>query len=218
MQTNPQEDNWVTRMGAFTFNPLVVRQIFLMMTRAHYIDPEHFGPRKDKMLQFVWSKEKESKLLIDYDFNYKEDSQEKRPAIFVGTDDYAFSRKVSDNHKSANDDRSGMQSIKRASTNVIIRHVADSPEDALILGDMTGQFFRGIQPFLMESWQKSGAVSIEVQRLATSKPFQKRSEQANQKFMADLVINLIFDDLWWHFTESHRLKTFSFQLAMDTLS
>ena len=200
--------------------PMTIRSTFLLLTRLHYSDIENYGTQRERLKTFVWHRDaKQRTLFIDYDFNFsnKPETLEQRPAIYVGTSDFAFKKSVVDNQKTLTPSRDAEQFFKVAQTTVILRHIAKAPSDALLLGDMTVQFYLGIRKPLQEK-MRGNLLGFEVIQMLTSRPFERAPESADQQFMADVVIELLYPASWWTFRESHRIKTVTFDLALQELT
>ncbi len=196
--------------------PVSLRKIFILLTRVHYSDSEHYGELKPQFEKFIWSKEETKRTLhIDFDYNFDPAKVDRRPALFVGTSDFTFTQKVIDNMHSQTEDRAGTQYVMMTAVDVIIRHIGKTPDEALALGDMTCQFFNGMRKMLQERMKFS---QVNVGKLMTSRPFDRSSNQADQQFMVDLLINLQYNSAWLTFREGHRIKTAKFeQLAAYSL-
>jgi len=203
---NPSLQEFLTNVG---WNILTIRRVFLLLTRAHYSDPVNYGRQQEQFKNFVWNADPEkSTMAIDLDFDFDLTKLEKRPALFIGTDDIAYRKAVVDNSRGLNKDGSGQEYVYMGSTNVIIRHVAKTADESLALTDLTRNFFKGMRKMMMEN----GVLSrYEVPRITTSKPFQKAPTQADQQFQSDLLISIEFNDPWTIFRESHRIEHINFQ-------
>jgi hypothetical protein len=212
----PDDVNVVDGLSQVTLNPVTIRGIFLLLTRLHYSDAEHFGLARQWMKNFIWSDDpKVRKLFIDYDFNYApaandQDKLDQRPAVFVGTDDFHFEKLVTDNLAGHTSDRSASRNVKNASTKVLIRHVSRTPDEALQLADLSCQFFMGIQTLIQN---KLRVRQIQTEMIKTSRPFEHEPEQADPHFMADLIVGLDYEYSWNIVTEGHRIKTWGFEFA-----
>jgi hypothetical protein len=191
------------------WNILSIRRVFLLLTRVNYSDPKNYSRMAEKFKNFIWNMDKEkSSIQIDLDYDFDVEKLEKFPAIFVGTDDIAYQKKVIDNQVRKNEDGSGEEYIYIGSTNVIIRHIGKTADESLAMSDLSRNFFKGMRKMMMENGRLR---TYEVPRITTSKPFQRAPEQADQLFEADLLVNISFDDPWIIFRESHRITHINFQ-------
>jgi hypothetical protein len=192
------------------WNILTIRRVFLLLTRVHYSNPNNYGRQAAQFKEFVWNADPEkSTLAIDLDFDFDATKIEKRPAIFVGTDDVLYRKPIVDNSVGLNEDGSGQEYVYIGSTNVIIRHVGKTADESLAMVDLSRNFFKGMRKMMMENGVLS---AYEVPRITTSKPFQRSPIQADQQFEADLLISIAFNDAWTIFRESHRITQIDFEL------
>jgi len=192
--------------------PVTIRGLFILLTRLHYSDPDHYGKLKSKLQNFVWAKEaKDRTVLVDYDYNFDSARLDLRPAIFVGTSDFDFKKVVVANQISQTDDRSGELFGKIASTNIIIRHIGKTPDESWALGDLTTQFYMGITKLLQERLKPQ---SFEVVSLKGSRPFEHKEQEADQNFMVDLIMNFQYNAAWLVVREGHRIKKVTYQQSL----
>jgi hypothetical protein len=208
----------INEMSKLVLTPVTIRRIFLLLTRLHYSDNANYGKFKEVFANFIWHKdEKLRKLQIDYDYHYDPKNLDRRPAIFVGLDDIRFNKVVIGNRSGDSEDRSGEEFTKTASTNVIIRHIGKTADEAPALADLSSQFFMGITPMIHDSL-RGKILEYDVIGLKSSRPFERSSEQADQNFCSDLIIALSYNSIWMTSFESHRIKTISFQTSLAELS
>lgn len=213
----PLEPSFLQGMAAENrfITPYSLRRMFLLLTRVHYSDSAHYGDMMppDRLGKFIYSKDpKLCTLPVLFDYNYSPKNSDAKPAIYVGTDDFEFLPKVVNNQQGANEDRSGMVYGKEEATHIIVRHTSGSPDETLMLGDLTSQFFLGIREKLQEELNFR---SFDVQRLVTAKPFLRGPEEADTQFIVDLVMEVRFNAAWLTLRESHRIKTIGFRQAKD---
>lgn len=203
-------------LSHISMSPLTLRRTFVMLTRAHWSDPENYGPFRAKMERFVWSSDpKQQNLFIDFDYNYDPTKLDRRPAIFVGTSDFDFIKIVVDDHKKTLEDRSGQESAMGCACTIIVRHIGKTAEDSWAMGELSAAFFLGIRQMMQE---RAKFRSYEVIKLLASRPFEKASQQADKEFMVDLVIGVQFTAAWNTIRESHRIKTIAFKAAQEDFS
>lgn len=206
----------VDGLSKIALNPLTIRKMFLLLLRAHYSDAENFGALKERMAQFVWSKDETAgQLYIEYDYRFDASKKDRRPAIFCGTSDFNYLATAVNNTKETLDDRSGEQSGKFISTTVIVRHVGKNAEDSLALAELTAAYFMGIRTMLQERVKVS---KFDVVKLVTSRPFERTSEQQDEQFYADLIAEFSYVYIWNTIRESHRIKTIGFKSALELFS
>ena len=185
-------------------DPVSLRRIFLLLTRNHFADPENnYGGVPKAFKSFKYSdNDKERTLHIDLDYDYDEAQTEKRPIIFVGIKDFIFSKEVIDNFKDISDDNSKKDYVNLMATQVILRHVAMTPDEALMLGTLSTSFFLGIRSELLN---KLSLAKFEIKSL--SPPINiKGEDSADTQFKTDLLIDLVYHNSWETNSQSHRIK------------
>lgn len=204
------------QIGNIALNPVTVRGIFLMLTRIHWSNPDHYGALKPKMQGIVWNKDAKLRTLgVDYDFNFDPQKLDQRPAIYVGTSDFDFLKVVVDNRRGQAEDNSSEDYTKIASTNVIIRHIGKTPDESWQMADLTAQFFMGMRKLIQERLKVH---AFEVVKMVASRPFERATQQADQQFIVDLILNLQYNAAWLIVREGHRLKTVTYKQSLDDYS
>jgi len=193
--------------------PVTIRNIFLLLTRLHYSTPENYGPMKKKLQQYVWSSDPKVRTIhIAQDYEYDAGKLDKVPAIFVGLDDIEYKKVVTGNHNKFSYDRSGEHLVKTASTKVIIRHIGNSADEAMTLENLTVQFFLGLQPIIRDTLPQ--VMEYDVLGSKSSRPFEKTSQQADQRFISDTIIAFGYNSAWLVRFESHRIKTIDWETCL----
>jgi hypothetical protein len=194
--------------------PVTLRSVFLLLTRLHYSDPANYGQMSKKFEKFIWNADPKIRTLhIDYDYNYGPSALDRRPAIYVGTDDVMFNKVVMDNYASHTFDRSGERKNKVAKTIIIVRHIGSSPDESLALADMSADFFMGIGSMMKDAMGQR-LMEYEVTGVKSSRPFEKSAQQADQNFIADLLIGFAYNSAWLINYESHRIKTITYEQSL----
>lgn len=215
LEGNPDE-LMLDMIGDIALNPVTVRSIFLLFTRIHWSSPDNYGQMKPKMAGMIWHREPKQRTVgVDYDYNYDPAKLDQRPAIYVGTADFDFLKIVVDNRKSQTDDNSGENYAKIASTNIIIRHIGKTPDESWQMADLTAQFFLGMRKLIQERLKVH---AFEVVKMVASRPFERTSQQADQQFIVDLILNLQYNAVWLIVREGHRLKTVTYKQSLDDYS
>ena len=200
-------------LNKIQLTPVTVRGIFLLLVRLHYSSTENYGPMKEKLKNYIWSKDpSKSTITATYDYDYDPAALDKKPAIFVGLDDIEYKKIVTGNHSHHTYDRAGEHLVKTACTKVIIRHIGSSPDEALTLENLTCQFFLGLQPIIRDTLPQ--VMEYDVVGSKSSRPFEKNSQQAQQRFISDTIIAFSFNSAWLVQFESHRIKTISFEQCL----
>jgi hypothetical protein len=211
-QGSAADSTLLEELATVALTPVTIRKIFILLTRLHYSDPDHFGSLKPKLSKFVWSADLKLRgIHIDFDYNYDPEKTDLRPAVFVGTSDIDYRKLVINNQQSQTADRSGEIFVKQAGTNIILRHIGKTPDETWALGDMSAQFYMGITKMLQERLKVS---SFEVVKLMASKPFERKSQEADSQFIVDLIMNLQYNAAWLTTREGHRIKTITYAQSL----
>lgn len=218
-EENPLTESQLLRdISGLQMTPFNIRRIFLLLTRLHYSNSSHYGDAKqqEQFRNYTWDQDPtKSGIKIDFDYHYNPETLDKFPAIFVGTDDYAFKPLAVDNYHSTDLYNAGEVKARRGETAVIIRHVSSTPDEALQLGDLSYQFFSGIDILMRETLK---LVRYEVPQLKTAKPFLAQKTEADQQFSVDLLIQIAFNATWLIVRESHVIKSISLEAAQQFAS
>jgi hypothetical protein len=204
-------------VGRLVLTPVTLRRVFVLLTRLHYSDPANYGEFSKRFENFIWSADpKIRQLHIDYDYNYNPAAIDRRPAIYVGTDDLEYRKTVLDNHNQCTPDRSGELKNKVAVTKIIIRHIGATADETLAMADLSAQFFMGIGSMMKDALGQR-LMEYEVVGVKSSRPFEKSGEQADQNFIADLLISFAYNAVWLIKYESHRIKTITLEQSIAEL-
>lgn len=215
LEGNP-DDLMLDTLANIALSPVTIRGIFLLLTRIHWSNPDHYGSMKPKLKNMIWAKDSKVRtVLVDYDYNYDPAKLDQRPAIFVGTTDFDFRKVVVDNRRSNTDDNSGEDYANIATTNVIIRHIGKSPDESWTMADLSSQFFLGMRKLIQERLKVH---AFEAVKLVASRPFERATQQADQQFIVDLILNLQYNAVWLIVREGHRLKTVTYKQSLDEYS
>jgi hypothetical protein len=191
-------------------DPVSLRRIFLLLTRNHFASPEdNFGGVPTAFKKFKYSDDpKEKTVHVDLDYLYKENDTERRPAVFVGVGDFDFETVVLDHYADKSEDNATTEYVNMASTQIVLSHVALSPDEASMLGTISASFYLGIRPAIKNAL---GTSEFDVKKLTKAKPI-KGPDAADTQFRSDLIISLRWDNTWETHTESHRVKKISFNI------
>lgn len=189
-------------------NQYTFRRIFLLMTRMLYADPNNYGSLADRFSRFIWSKDKKlSTLEVESDFSYDPANLDTVPSIYVGCGAITYATSVINNQAGSNPDRSASEHQRNASCPVKLTHITKSPDEVQQLGDLTAQYYLGMQTLFQT---RMNIRSYEVAMLTEVRPVKTSNEKADKQFSVDLIINLGFNASWLTFTESSRIKTMTF--------
>lgn len=197
----------------FAQAPTTLRRIFLLLTRAHFSDPAHYGIQRERMRNFRWDKdESKSTVKIELDYVYDPAKTDSGPAIYVGMGDFSFKQSVMNNREGATADRSGQRFSLQGGCSLILRHVSQQAEESLVLAEMSFDFYVGIREYLMRRLSLSGFNPLQI---STPRFFQADDAvKANKRYISDFVINISYTPAWTEFQESHRIRQITFGQAL----
>lgn len=206
----------VDHLADMSITPVTLRRIFVTLARLHYSDANNFGEKVPPAFkQFIWSKDpQKSRLRIDNEFIYDVKKVDLLPGIFVGCGDTLYAKKVVDNQRAPTSSRDGQSYVKIGSTTVTLAHITMTPDEALMLGDISSQFFMGIQTLMQE---QAGFLTYEVASTSRVRMLKTSAEERDKQFAVDLNINIQFNAVWTIFRESHRIKTISVSQSIAEL-
>lgn len=207
--TTPNLENiGLDQLSHQMLNIAMARRVFLLLTRAHFSDPSHYGHLAGPLNQCRWSADSAvCTLPVEYDFDYDPAKTDRRPAVFVGCGDVTMSRKVIDNSSKVTADGKGEEFANVGSYPVIIRHIGKTPDESLLLADLSFQFFLGIRKLMKE---KAQLRLFEVAGVNTTRPFERTGEKTDKTFIADVKLLVECNMSWLIVRESHVIKRFGF--------
>lgn len=189
-------------------NIAMARRVFLLLTRAHFSDPAHYGHLAEPLKNCRWNADPAlCTLPVDYDFDFDPKKTDRRPAVFVGCGDVTMSRKVIDNSSRVTADGKGEEFATVGSYPVIIRHIGKTPDESLLLADLSFQFFLGIRKLMKE---KAQLRLFEVAGIGTTRPLERTGEKTDSTFIADVRLLVECNMAWLIIRESHVIKRVSF--------
>lgn len=195
-------------------NIAMARRVFLLLTRAHYSSASHYGHLAGPLSNCIWSADPAlCTLQVDYDYNYDPTKTDRRPAVFVGCGDLIMQRKVIDNSSRVTDDGRGEEFVNVGGYPVIIRHIGKTPDESLLLADLTFQFYLGIRKLLKH---KAQLRMFDIAGVSTTRPFERTGEKVDPTFMADVKLSVECNMSWLTVTESHVIKSTNFEQIVST--
>lgn len=216
-QTNQTEPNPVHSDGdilsllatGYQIDPVILRRIFLILTRNHYAQPSYFGRVPDSYRNFKYSDlSSESSLKIELDYAFDPKATEQPQGIYVGVGDVKTQKQVVDSYAGAPPDLSGRQHVDTDSTIVTLTHVSKSPDEALQMGVISKGFFQGMRDLIKGKLNLRG-----YQVVALTSPRMVEADSQNTGYRVDLAIQLTFSSNWQTQIESHRIKKVDLNLA-----
>ena len=198
-----EEGTWLSHIRGLPKTPTNLRKMFLLLTRVHYSNPDHFGDYRDEMKRFVWTEGEDPTLRIDPEGDFQNEDQAQLPRIFVGLDHMRFNTPVVDARGYPTEDRGSNEYVERGQTAIRVRHVGSTVDESQTLAEMTSSFFRGIRPMMMED---VGFHRYTISAITNPDPFQKTSTEAFQSLRSDVIIELHYSEDWLVMFDSHRVK------------
>jgi hypothetical protein len=141
---------------------------------------------------------------LDHVFNNIDALHE--PAIYVGFDDFQFSRQVLNNYLDSSEDGAREDFTNMAMTTLLIKHVSGEPDEALTMGVVTTAFLRGLRSTMIKTFRFK-----QYEVVSLTKP-ALMNDEADKTFQVNTVVRLIYNDVWETYTESHRIKKVSFDI------
>jgi hypothetical protein len=210
---NNQQQEYINLFNCMSepLNGSNLRTIFLLLTRAHYSDPENYGYLQDQLKCVLWSSDpSKTTIEISPTQNYDINRDNKQPAIYVGMDRATeFSKLDLTSRQSNLSDNSGYASghIARSSVNFV--HVFESADQALLAAESTTSFFIGIKEALRNKLNLS---SFEPLSISPPAMIEKAPERF---FRVDVTFGLAFNYNVLVNIESHRLKKFAIEFTSE---
>jgi hypothetical protein len=193
------------KQGDIQIDPVSIRAIFLLLTRNHFASSDNFGGVPQSFKKFVYSDDPMKRSLhVELDYIYDEQDTEKRPVIFVGCENFMFSKEVIDNYLDSKVDLAGQEFYNVVATRLKFRHLALTADEALMLGTLTTSFYLGIRAVLQE------AMRLKKFEVLSLSPPHLVKHSADKQFLCDLSIDVVYQNTWETNAESHRIKKISF--------
>ena len=185
-----------------------LRRIFLLMLRLHYSDPDNFGDYKDLIGNLRYNDElKFSTLGIELLSTFEPESYKDGQAnIFLGFQSHNFKKVAINNYSGQNTDGSSNYHVMPTDSVLVLRHVANTGDQALLIGEMTAAFLFGIRPMLM---QKIGLRAMDVLSVSDPKIIDKAPERS---FQVDVSVAINFGYVMTTNIESHRIKKIAMRM------
>lgn len=188
-----------------------LRALVLLLTRAHFSDPDNFGIFKDQLSCMCFDEDCQENPSITIKLDYIPDLKDPspRPAIWVSFEQCAFDKKMINNLASWSEDNSYLTQTKQQAVRFALTCVADSVDIALMMAETCSDFFSGIRRHLMETLN---IAYIEVDEI--SQP-RLRDKEPEQYFEVDVMLTMMFSFVMTANIESHRLKKFALELESE---
>lgn len=188
-----------------------LRSVILLITRAHYGDPDNFGPLKDDLKCLKYDPENKEKGTMGIELGSVVDVKTAGilpPGIYIDFDGKCtWEKKVLNNLAGSSADNSVSNYAWLNRANIIVSHFSDSIDLSLTMAESTTSLFLGLRPHLMHMLDLN---LLEVESLTFPKPSEKDVERY---FQVDLNLSIVFNFNMSVNLESHRLKKFALELS-----
>jgi hypothetical protein len=207
MTNLPDLEKKICTIARWEKDPTSLRGLFTEMTRLHFSDPKNISSQDIPALQeYIWNPdETKSKIFIDVAGKFNTAVVEKRPAIFVSCEDFTWQRLMIQDKVDEVYLEGATDYQNQVTTVIRIFHVGTTIDEASILGRITAAYYRQFAQQLREELQFA---KFHVARL--SKP--AILEEARERWVALVDIELAFFEAWQVPVESHKLKAIRFKL------
>lgn len=188
-----------------SLDPVMLRRIFLMATRELFSTDQNYGDLQDELGKWKWSEdEKIATLRVDLDHNFNAEGLKEYPVptVWVGVDDFDFSKISVDNVSDLSADGSRTTYTSSCTTSVRISCVSKRGDEALAIATAAAFYFAGMRPMMMN---RLGFSAMEVRKVSSPK---KVKDAPDRYVSSDCIIALSFNFALITNVEGHRLKTF----------
>jgi len=178
------------------------RQLFLLLTQAHWTHKDNFGPHIDGLGCLEFSRGAESPIAIRLTDDFKTDEAFSKPSIYVMVDKMDFQKLVQDNRDGFSPDLGTVYRSWRTLSTLTVSHYNPSEDIALKMADNSMYFFLGIREELM---QKLPLPMFEPQAVGPAQRIEKSPDvcyRVDSKITFNANYNISTS------IESHRLARF----------
>jgi hypothetical protein len=177
----------------------------MLLFTQHYSDPENYGGVPPDFKRFYITPEgvaPNMQVKLDYQFTNTEGIDV--PAVYIGFSDFLFEKKVLNDYAGSREDMSAESSMSIVTTNLVVRHISETPDESLMLGTISTAFLHGIRSSLMKALRLKGYEVKQLTRLT-----MPSGDKAFKQFECAAVVVLNYQNTWETFTESQRIKKFN---------
>lgn len=194
-------------LEGMALDPVNLRRLMLMLTRAHFSNPANYGPLyREEYRNFRWEDSDNSPMMIEPDMLEDIGVEERPPAIYVGLGDISFAKEVIDYHVAATESTSGNHRTSGAVTQIILQCVSRRADEALALAAIASGFFSMVREPLKNRVAAMRDMRMEqISRVAKVDPKEPKSAAKS-----DLTLRFLYDFNWTTEVESHTIKTITF--------
>lgn len=204
MLTEPRS-SFLLEAGRYALDPVVLQRIFLILVRAHYSDPNHFGSASKVMEDYRYAPEPEkNRINIIEAPEYGTRDTDFYPAITINCGGAKFEKHVIGDMDPA-ENRYGY----KANSQIDITHYAHSAREALTLGNFTTGYIIGYQRFYL---RQIGASRLVPGALSPAQ-LVKGNDTADQVYSSTFSFAIDYDYSWTATIEAHLISGMSLQVA-----
>lgn len=180
-----------------------LRRFFLMLMRAHWMDPANHGPLAEPLGCMVYSEDPKKKSLdVRLAHDYEGEAGSSVPAIYVGFNGFKLGKLFIGDAVGRTGDNSARREGKRVDTVLKVAHRARSADQALLMAESGATLLQGIHKDIMANIPLL-AFSVDMWTDA-----ERKESGATRYFQVDLVCSLAFNFQVEIDMESHRIKKF----------
>lgn len=192
------------------FTATGLRRIFLLLMRFHFSDSKNYGELSDILKTLVWDESRETTAMdVELMGVFNPEILIRRPAVFVGFQNFKFNKKVVADTAGGSVDTSTSYLVKTVDTQLIIRSVAADEDMVAAMTDTVTAFMFGMREML---WCKLSPQlrAMDIEAITDPKVVEKAPER---RFQCDLVTSLNFNYTINSNLESHPVKTVAVEWA-----
>ena len=180
-----------------------LRRIFLLMMRFHFSDANNYGELRGLLKNLIWTDTEETTALdVELLGVFNPGILVRRPAVFVGFQNFQFNKKVTGDYAGESEDAATKYLVKTVDTELVIRCVAADEDMSTAMVDTATAFMFGMREMLLCKMRPQ-LRSLEVDGITDPKLVEKSPER---RFQCDLLTKLNFNYTIDVNLESHPIK------------
>jgi len=184
-----------------------LRRFFLMLFRAHWLDPANHGTLSEYLDCMKYSEDpKERTVDVELSHTYDPEKGAARPSIYVGFTGFILRPIAIGDSIGRLDDNSARREGKRADTLMKVSAIAKSADQALLMTESNATLLQGIHKDIMRSMD---ILKLEVRGWTDARIMEKAPDR---NFQVDLDVAISFNFLVEIDIESHRIKKFGTEI------
>lgn len=187
-------------------DPVVMRRLFLLLTRLNFSDPAHYGSfYADQFSTIIYSDDATAKTLdVELMSLYTPSKTFSRPSVFVGFGGgMDFERVAVGDYAGSSTDNSREYTAHRVNATLLLNHTSKDSDQALALATLSATYFIGIQNLLKSCF---GLQSFRAGKVTDA---QKIEGNPDLTFLSTFTASLSYEYVVASSLESHRIKKFT---------